>query len=696
MRLSLDWLREFVDFSADPSELRAALIGAGIGVETVINLAGDVVFDLEVTTNRPDCLSHYGIAREVATVYHKPLKALSITVKESTPPASAADAVSIEIADPDLCARYCGRVVRGVQVKPSPEWLSKRLEAVGVRSINNVADATNYVLMELGHPLHAFDLPRLGGHKIVVRRARPGERLRTLDGVDHTLTPDNLVIADGKSPVALAGVMGGEESEISAATRDILLESAWFDPLSVRRTSKAQGMHTEASHRFERGADIEMAPVALNRTAELIAELAGGEILPGLLDVYPRRREPIKILFRASEIRRHLGAEIPADEVERILQALGFICGDASSRTDCHVEVPSFRVDVKCEIDLVEEIARIHGYDRLPSRVRTAPPRVERDTRREKELEITRVLTSLGYREIIATSMIDPAESARFTEGAPVMLENPLSQEASAMRASAVPGMLRALRWNLDRNQLDLRLFEVGKVYRARPAGATAASLPQERRLLTLGLSGRRRSPSIHEQDKERPLDFFDLKGDLKSFFQVFEISGLKFETGVGIAGVRYYDGVQAGRFVAERGSMVVFGLLGQDVAPDYKLRQQVWIAEIDLDGLLQYPLKTRSFRAFSKFPAVDRDFSLVLPASVKYAQLEQAVEALRLSEIQSFAPLDRLPSGSARGIPPDHYSLLLRVVFQSAERTLTSEEVDQLSRRLLAAFEPLAARLRS
>ncbi len=695
MKLSLNWLREFVDAPAEPSELRAALIGAGIGVETVTRLAGDIVFELEVTTNRPDCLSHYGVAREVATVYRKPLRALSITVRESTPPPSASDAVSIEIADPDLCARYCGRVVRGVQVKPSPEWLAKRLEAIGVRSINNIADATNYVLMELGHPLHAFDLPRLRQHKIVVRRARPGEHLRTLDGVDRTLTPDNLVIADGKMPVALAGVMGGKESEISTATREVLLESAWFDPLSVRRTSKAQGMHTEASHRFERGADIEMAPVALNRTAELIAELAGGEILSGILDVYPRRREPIGILFRASEIRRHLGAEIPAEEVKRILQALGFICNPTSSKSEWQVEVPSFRVDVKREIDLVEEIARMYGYDRLPSRVRTAPPRVERDFRREKELEISRVLTGLGYREIVAPSMADPAESARFTERAPVVLENPLSQEASAMRASAVPGMLHALRWNLDRNQHDLRLFEMGKVYEARPAGDPAESLPKEQRVLTLGLSGHRRTPSIHEQEKDKPLDFFDLKGDLESFFQAFEIGSLNFETGVDVGGVRYYQGTQAGRFVVQQRQLAAFGLLAREVIADHKLRQPVWIAEIDLEGLLQYPLKTRSFRPFSKFPAVERDFSLLLPASLKYAQLAGTVEALHLGEVKSFAPVDWLASGSAPAIPAGHYSLLLRVLFQSAERTLTGEEVDQLSRRLLAALEPLGALLR-
>ena len=286
MKISLSWLKEFVEVPADPAAIKAALVGVGLGVESYASVEGDFVFEIEVTTNRPDCLSHYGTARELAALYGRPLKPLSEIVtglKESG--TTAASEAAIEIAAPDLCARYCGRVIHNVQVKPSPMWLMKRLEAVGQRPINNVADATNYVLMELGHPLHAFDLARLRQKKIIVRRARNGEPLRTLDGVDRKLTPENLVIADAERVVAIAGVMGGEDSEISAATHAVLLESAWFDPLSVRRTSKALGMHTEASHRFERGADIEMAPKALDRAAALIAE-SGWRRNPGR---HPRR-----------------------------------------------------------------------------------------------------------------------------------------------------------------------------------------------------------------------------------------------------------------------------------------------------------------------------------------------------------------------------------------------------------------------
>src|SRR5437773_11787050 len=329
MRISLNWLREFVKIAAEPDKLKNDLKGLGLGVESVSAAGDDWIFDLEITTNRPDCLSHYGVAHELSTLYRTPLKRLDVRAIDSG--ASAESEVSIEIQDPDLCARYCGRVIRNVEVKPSPEWLKNRLEIVGVRAINNVADVTNYVLMELGYPLHAFDLARVRDKKIIVRRARAGERLRTLDGVDRALTADNLVIADGRRPVALAGVMGGEASEISSSTRSVLLESAWFDPVSIRRTSKAHAMHTEASHRFERGADIEMAPVALDRAAGLIAKLAGGEVLRGRVDVYPAPRRPRAIPLRSSEILRLLGADVPAKDVGRILSALGFQVAETKS-----------------------------------------------------------------------------------------------------------------------------------------------------------------------------------------------------------------------------------------------------------------------------------------------------------------------------------------------------------------------------
>ncbi len=685
MKISLAWLREFVEFPADPQRLKADLTMIGLNVESFVRAGDDWVLDVEVTTNRPDCLSHYGVAREAATLYRQPLKPLEFPVKETEAPASSA--ASIEIADPDLCARYCGRVIRNVQVKPSPDWLAKRLEGVGQRPINNVADVTNYVLMELGHPLHAFDLARLKERKIIVRRARPGEPLRTLDGVDRTLSSTNLVIADGVRAVALAGVMGGEDSEISPATTSVLLESAWFDLLSIRRTSKAHGMHTEASHRFERGADIEMAPRAADRAAELIRELAGGEILRGVIDVFPAppRREPLAL--RPREISRIMGAEIPAAETERILRALGFQV-ERQNAEGWRVVAPSWRLDVTREVDLIEELARHYGYDRLPSRVRPAPPRPERDATRDKELAVSGRLVGWGYHEIIAVPMIDPEENKRFTDDPPVVLANPLSQEASSVRSSAAPSMVQALRWNLDRDQSEARLFEIGKVY-TRPTGAA----PSERRVLTLGATGHRYPRSVHdsEEAKKIELNFFDLKGDLEGLLELFEIPELCFIT----EGCNYFEPGLSGRFTARGNALATLGRLNGALKREYKLRQDVWLAEVDFDRLLSFPLRALTFRPISKFPGVERDFSLLVPQKILYTQIEEALRSIAREELRDFRPVDRADRSTLAALPPDHYSLLMRVTLQSQDHTLTSEEIAAASEEIVAALAPLGIRLR-
>ena len=678
MKVSLNWLKEFVEIPTAPAQLKDDLTMVGLNVESLASLGGDWVLDVEVTTNRPDCLSHYGVAREVATLYRKTLKRLEMFVKESG--VRSAEEVSIQIADPELCARYCGRVIQNVQVNPSPEWLVKRLEAVSQRPINNVADITNYVLLELGHPLHAFDLARIRERKIIVRRALSGEFLRTLEGTDRALTSENLVIADGQRPVALAGVMGGEDSQIFSTTRSVLLEAAWFDPLSIRRTAQAHGMHTEASHRFERGADINMAPMAIDRAAALVAELAGGEILRGVVDVYPKLRLREDLVLRRSEVRRILGEEILWEEVERTLRSLGFVT-ERRGTEGWRVTPPSFRLDVAREIDLIEEVARHFGYDRLPARVRPAPPRVAHDPGREKELVVSSLLCSLGYYEIIQSSMIDPQENSRFADRPQVVLANPLSQDASALRSSAAPSMIHALCWNLDRDQNDVCLFELGKIY-SRDANGT----PTERRVLCLGLTGRRRSPTVH--DTERMFDFFDLKGDLEALLELFEIPQTEFEAAAGGP----YEPRQSGRFSARGEPLVSCGRLGREMERDYKLRQPLWLAEVDFERLLTFPLRSRAFRAFSKFPAVERDFSLVIPEAVTYAHLEAALRRLHLEVIRSLRPVDLFRGGS---IPLGYYSLLLRVTFQSPAHTMSSEEIAAAGQRVTAALQPLGVGLR-
>jgi len=679
MKVSLNWLKEFVEIPVEPQRLKSDLTMVGLNVESVAAVGDDWVLEVEITTNRPDCLSHAGVARELAALYRKPLALPQIRLKESATPASSA--ASIQIIAPDLCARYCGRVIRNVAVKPSPAWLQRRLETLGLRPINNVADATNYVLLELGHPLHAFDLASLRRRKIVVRRARKGELLRTLDGVLRTLRAEDLVIADGERAVALAGVMGGEDSQITAATRDVLLESAWFEPVSIRHTAKFHGMRTEASYRFERGADIEMAPLALNHTAAMIAELAGGEVLEGIIDIYPRLFQSPEIILRRREVLRILGADVPGEEIERILKSLSFRI-TALRDQSWQVLPPSFRLDIKSEIDLIEEVARHYGYGHLPARVRAVPPRIERDETREKLHRVASILVGLGYREIITPSMIDPADNARFTEQPPVPLANPLSQDASVLRSSPVPGMIQAIRWNLDHGCNNVRFFEVGKTYTARREG-----LPDERRVLTLGLTGHRREASVH--DGERPLDLFDLKGDLETLLEALEVPRLRFRPD----GRPYYEVGWAGQFLADSEPLALFGQLSADVVRHYKLRQPVWVAEVDLERLLSFSLRKFAFKPFSRFPAVERDFSLVVPESVTYGHIEEAIRRLALEEIQRLYPVD-LFRGST--IPSGHYSLLLRVSFQSQTHTLTSQQIAQLSERVLTTLGALGIRLRS
>jgi phenylalanyl-tRNA synthetase beta chain len=700
MKVSVSWLKDFVDIPAGPQELKATLTQVGLGVESVSSFDGGSILEVEITTNRPDCLNHYGVAREVATAYRVPLKKVEVVFKEYGPPVT--EQVSIEIRDPDLCARYCSRVIRHLQVKPSPEWLVKRLAAVGAPSINNVTDVTNYVLLELGHPLHAFDLDQVRQRRILVRRARAGEHLKTLDGVDRTLNPDNLVIADGERAIALAGVMGGAESGIREETTSVLLESAWFDPLSIRRTAKAQAMHTEASHRFERGADIEMAPFALDRATELIAQLAGGELLRGKLDVYPRPLRREKIDLRRSEIERILGAEILWEDVERILRSLSFLL-ERRGTEGWRVIPPSFRLDVTREVDLIEEVARHFGYDRLPARLLPAPPRTEHHLVRQREAALTHRLEALGYHEIKTSPMVDPSGNARFSARPSVIIQNPLSQEASVLRTSAIPSMLAAIRWNLDRGQEDLRFFEVGKAYWKEAHG------PRERQVLALGVAGYRRPATVH--DNARELDFFDLKGDLEALLGLFEIQGLHFAIleraeepdgaaeiecseweGFALCGTLYLAQGLKGEFRCEGSTLAALGRLTEDLSQAYKLRRPVWLAELDLERLVKFPLRRALMRAFSKFPAVERDFSFLVPDQVSYAEIAAKVESLLIPEILSFQPADVFRSAS---IEPGQYALLLRVVFQNMERTLTAEEINALAQRVVDALAPLGIRLR-
>ena len=669
MKISYDWLKEFVDIEVEARALGERLTQVGIALESCEQLDDDFVLDLDVTTNRPDCLSHVGLAREVSAIYGMPLKKPHFTLQEDSRRAS--DVFSISIEDAELCGRYCGRYISGVKIGPSPDWLKKRLEAVGVRSINNVADITNYVMMELGHPMHAFDADKLAGHQIIVRRAGMDEKLTTLDGVERRLNPSILVIADAAKPVALAGIMGGGETEIAPSTTNVLLESAYFNPLSIRRTARALGMTTEASYRFERGADIEMASFACDRAAAMIQELAGGALLRGILDVYPGKAAPLRISLRRGRIAAVLGIPVEDAIVNRIFERLEL--QPVQTGQGWTVTAPTFRVDLDGEEDLLEEIARHHGFDKIPARMPATRSfgALLPDEARVRRLRDT--LSATGYSEIYTYSFGNEETARRFyPDIEPVRLRNPMSEEEAILRTSLIPGMLATLQWNLNRGIRNLQLYELSKVYWN----------GGERRTLILAACGSLRPPNLHEPSRE--FDFFAVKGDVEEVLEGFRVPMRLTTDNI----PKYYH---PGRF-ARVGHLAIFGELQPAYAEPYKFRQRVQLAEIDVEMLLAGSA-AREIEAIPRYPAIRRDFSLLLDKGTQYAAVHRTILNAGVAELVRVEPFDRMESGP---FPGTKFSLSISVVYQSAERTLTDVEVDGFDKKILQTLEQrLGAQLR-
>jgi phenylalanyl-tRNA synthetase beta chain len=687
MKVVYNWLKEFVDAKASAAELRTRLSLCGVAIDSIEEAPAGPVLDAEITSNRPDCLGHYGIAREVATIYRLPLKPVQPKLKESAE--KAADAARVDIEAPELCGRFTARVMRGVKVQPSPDWLRKRLEAIGQNSINNVVDITNYVMFELGHPLHAYDLDKLNDRRIVVRKSKAGEKIRTLDGAGRTLAKDMCVIADGARAIGIGGVMGGAETEISFSTRNILIECAWFDPIAVRRTSKALGLRTEASYRFERGADPEMAELASRRTAELIQQVAGGEILSGVIDVYPRPEPLRKIKFTRKELLRVMGADIPDRDIEDILSALGFhpvrVDGNRGSAgslvAEWECQQPSWRRDVTRGIDLVEEVARHYGYEKFPPRLPSAKQPAHALPHAEALERIIERLVGLGYHEIVAIPIVDSKLDALFRpEGVtPAVIGNPLAEDASTMRSNGIVSMASALEWNLNHGQRNLRLFEIGRTYELRNGE------PKETPVLTLGATGLAREKTIYEEARE--YSFADLKGDLD---RVGELAGgLAWKAGSPgwLAAVRAAN-ISLAHSNGSAEAIGNAGQLAQRVGEEFKLRQEAFVAELRLEPLLAAVDRTnaeRRFKPLPRYPAVERDFSLILPDGVTFAQVVETIRSLQIPEIETIEAADLFRGGQ---IPPGKFSLMIRVTFQSAQVTLTEAQVSEFSARIVKALQ--------
>ncbi len=658
MEILLSWLRDFVDIPESPAETAEALTMAGLAVDAIQERGGEHVFELDVTANRPDALSHFGVAREISAIYRRPLRP---PVSEVTPAAGAASSrASVEILDPDLCPRYSARVLLDVEIKPSPDWMRKRLELCGQRAINNIADLTNYVLLETGHPTHAFDLDLLDQAKIIVRRGAAGEELRTLDGLDRNLNDDRLVIADGSRPVALAGVMGGLDTEISDSTRNVLLEAAWFEPGSIRRTARGYGMHTEASHRFERGADVEATVWALERIAHWFGQVSSGSVQDAVIDAYPRRINRGSITLREERISRLLGAEIPWVQVERILVALGFTVERAEQGWS--VKPPSFRLDVEREIDLIEEVARIHGYHHLPTTLPSSTAAVQQPPHAAEESRTRSLLRALGYDETVAYAFIAEQEAKQFGDWPAVAVRNPVSELWAVMRNTAVPTMIRALEWNLNRNEPDVKLMEIGRLYRAQNGGY------REPPSLVLGACGMARRPSLGDQGKE--FDFYELKSDVERLLGDFQLGVPAFE----VRGVpEYYQLGQSACIVVDGRTVGYLGALDAKIAAGRKIRRSVFIAEIELDRLWEAGLRERVFEPPARVPASYRDFSLTVPEGVSFSEICAAI-----GRHEFLVRLEPLEIFRGEQVPEGFFSLLLRAVWQKGDQNLTDEEVNQ------------------
>jgi phenylalanyl-tRNA synthetase beta chain len=697
MRLSAQWIRDFVDLSVDDRRLAEDLTGVGIAVEGISGSGANTVFEMEIGTNRPDAMNHYGVAREAAAIYDLPLKPLSAVNQQPSAKSSHDAPFSITVEEPQLCPRFSAQVIRGTKVKPSPEKIAHRLQLLDQRPISNAVDATNYVLWEMGKPTHVFDMDLLEGGKLIIRKAKNGEKLKTLDGVERTLTSDDLVVADAKRPVGLAGVMGGFDTMITDKTRNILIESAWWDPITVRRTSRRHGIHTDASHRFERGADFESTALSCDLVAALILESGGGELVGNVVDVVSRQIDLAPVVLRVSEVRRILGGSLETGEIFRILKKLGFTLipegqGDAQFR----VQIPSWRLDVEREIDVIEEIARLHGYDKFENTLPAFRGAVVELPHAAADATLRARALALGYNEAVSMTFISHADAERFaagSAGASVLeLENPLSEEASVMRTSMAPGMLDMLAWNLNRDSENVRLFEMGRVYETRdgehvePARAClGATAPAVKTSLPVG-GALDVSKGEHADAAEA---FRSFKGDVENMLAPFAYQELSFDRQT----AEYFHPGRSARALIDGAPVAQFGQIAESVKAERKLRQDVFLAEIDLERLHALGLRPASFSPLAKYPAVERDFSFVFDDAVEFDAMRRAVTALSILELRAFEPVEIFRGGS---IGAGKYSILLRARLQSDQATLRDEQIAQWSGQIIGALTSLGGAQRA
>src|ERR1039457_5284992 len=671
MKLSANWIRDFVDLAVDDHRLAGDLTNVGISVEGISGTGLDTVFEMEIGTNRPDAMNHYGVAREAAAIYDLPLKALSAVSSQLSAQTSQDSSFPITVEEPALCPRFSARVIRGTHIKPSPEKMAHRLQLLDQRPISNAVDAPNYALWEMGKPTHVFDMDLLEGGKIIVRKARDGETLKTLDGVERKLTSEDLVVCDARKPVGLAGVMGGDDTMITEKTRDIVIESAGWDPGIVRRMSRRHGVHTDASHRFERGADFESTVLSCDRVAEMILESGGGELVGDVVDVVSKRMDQAPVVVHVAEVRRILGGNLDSGRIFRLLKRLGFtLIPEGQDDAQFRVHIPSWRLDVEREIDVIEEIARLHGYDKFENTLPAYSGAVVELPHAATDATLRTRALALGYNEAVSLTFISHADAERFSSASVLELENPLSEEASVMRTSMAPGMLDMLAWNLNRDSENVRLFEMGRVYEMRGGervepgraclGATLAAVKG-----SLPAAG---ALDVSKGDRAAAAEAFrSFKGDVENLLAPFAYGELSFDRET----AEYFHPGRSARVLMDGAVVTQFGQIAESVKAARKLRQDVFLAELDLEQLYARGLRTVRFAALAKYPAVERDFSFVFGDEVEFEAMRRGVVGLGIAELREFKPVEIFRGGS---IGAGKYSILLRAKLQSNEGTLRDD----------------------
>ena len=659
-------------------------------------VGNDVIYDLEITPNRPDLNSVLGIAREISAVTGNALRVPAVQLPDSAAKLGA-DIITVRLEDRQLCPRYTARIVRGVKIGPSPDWLRATLEKIGIRSINNVVDVTNFVMLEVGQPLHAFDFHLLANAAgqdrptIVVRRALEGEPFNTLDGQERKLTGQMLLIADETKALALAGIMGGKNSEIQPTTVDVLVESAYFQPQSIRATSKSLELRTESSYRFERGCDIGICDWASQRAVQLILQTAGGQVSGGMADAYPQPVESKQIALRPAKANALLGLNLSAQEMEDYLGSLGIKpatrkpsavgseCGDSGALT---CRIPTFRVDLKREVDLIEEVARLYGVDRIPA----TPPRGaigsnSFDSVHDQIAEARRILSALGLNETQGQTLVANSAAKLAMAGTPAALANPLSSDMDVLRPSLLPGLLAALKHNLSRNNLNLAMFEVGRVFVRSAGHGEADGTVREERRVAIALTGQRNPIFWSGDDREAKFDVCDLKGLLEEFLEQF-----------GMRGITWNRRSESTQLLLESATVhlgkFVLGELGQllpALAKQYDLREAVLLAEINLDQLLARRNTAKSFKQLPAFPAIRRDIAMLVPEAVPHEAVLTAIKQAKPANLEAVELFDVF---RGKNVPPGQKSMAYAFTYRSAERTLVDEDVNAVQVKLVSVLK--------